>query len=252
MGFKATGHFSDQSTQDLTTQATWDSTDRTVASVSNLAGTQGLATGIAAGRTSVTATWESKSGSASLTVTQAQLLSITVAPENPTIAAGATQQFTATGHYQNDLTQDITNLATWDSSDQSVAAISNAAGSKGLATAVAKGTSTISASAEGRVGSTLLTVRPPAARFVRCDSNQDGRNDIADGVRIVDHLFHAQEMGCLEAGDCNDDGRLSLGDALYCFDYQLREGPVYPPPFPTCGEDGSDDTLTCESFPRCK
>jgi uncharacterized repeat protein (TIGR02543 family) len=86
------------------------------------------------------------------------LSSITVTPANPTIAPGLTQQFTATGHYSDGSTQDITTTAIWSSSTTSVAVISNATGSNGLATAVAAGSSTITAISGSIPGSTTLTV----------------------------------------------------------------------------------------------
>ena len=63
------------------------------------------------------------------------LLSITVAPTTASIAAGDTQQFTATGHYLGGSTADITDSVTWSSSLTSAATVS----STGLATGVATG-----------------------------------------------------------------------------------------------------------------
>ena len=47
--FTATGLFADSSTQDLTTQVTWQSSDVAIATISNAAGSQGRATGVAPG-----------------------------------------------------------------------------------------------------------------------------------------------------------------------------------------------------------
>lgn len=88
----------------------------------------------------------------------ATLSSISLAPQNMTIAAGATQQFTATGSYSDGSTQNLTAQVTWVSSDPSYATISSAAGTAGLATGVAAGTTVISATL-GSVGATTnLTV----------------------------------------------------------------------------------------------
>jgi hypothetical protein len=54
--FKATGHYSDQSTKDLTSSATWSSSNTSVATVSNTPGSQGLAAGVGVGGTQITAT----------------------------------------------------------------------------------------------------------------------------------------------------------------------------------------------------
>ncbi|MFO0888068.1 MAG: Ig-like domain-containing protein [Isosphaeraceae bacterium] len=88
----------------------------------------------------------------------ATLQSIAVTPADPSIAKGLTQQFTATGTYSDDSTQDLTAQVTWASADTAVASISDDPGSKGVATAFAQGTSTISAMFGGVSGSTVLTV----------------------------------------------------------------------------------------------
>jgi hypothetical protein len=88
------------------------------------------------------------------------LSSIAVTPTNPSIANNSTLQFTATGTYSDGTTQDLTGSVTWSSSG-SAATISNAAGSNGLATAVASGTTTITATAEGISRSTTLTSIAP-------------------------------------------------------------------------------------------
>ena len=84
------------------------------------------------------------------------LVSIAVTPANPSGPVGATQQFTATGTYSDGTSHNVTTSVTWSSSNTGVASI----GSSGLATAVAVGTTTITASSEGISGSTTLTITP--------------------------------------------------------------------------------------------
>jgi len=91
----------------------------------------------------------------SLTITAA-LASISVTPANPTVVAGATQQFAATGVFTDSSTTDLTNQVTWASSATARATISGT----GLATAVTGGPTTISATKGAIVGSTTLTVQP--------------------------------------------------------------------------------------------
>src|SRR6185369_15320907 len=74
--FSALGTFSDNTTQDLTTTVTWGSTNTSVATISNVAGSNGKATPAAAGSTDIVATTQvtepapgSISGSTTLTVT---------------------------------------------------------------------------------------------------------------------------------------------------------------------------------------
>jgi uncharacterized protein YjdB len=158
LAFKATAIFTDGTTQDLTTQVTWASSNTAAATISNAAGSQGLASTVAAGMTTISATQGTLSGSTVFTVTAATVTSIAIAPANPSIAAGTTEQFAATGTFSDGTTFDLTQLANWSSMDITVATISNAAGSQGLATGLKKGTSTISATFGGKTGSTTLTV----------------------------------------------------------------------------------------------
>jgi uncharacterized protein YjdB len=162
--FTATGTFTDNSTKDITALVNWSASVTTIASVSNDPASKGLAAGLAAGSTAITATSGNISGSATLTVSQVTpptptLVSIQVTPANPSVMLGATQQFTATGTYSDGTTKDITILATWSSSPSSVASISNAEGAKGLATSLTVGTATITATSGNVSGSTTLTVK---------------------------------------------------------------------------------------------
>jgi hypothetical protein len=150
--FTATGTYSDGSTQNVTSQATWSSSKASVGTIS----TSGLATAVSAGSTTISATLTGVSGSTTLTVqTPPTLSSIAVTPGNPTIVAGGTQQFTATGTYSDGSTQNVTIQATWSSSKTTVATINGSA----LATAVSAGTATISAVLSGVTGSTTMTVQ---------------------------------------------------------------------------------------------
>jgi uncharacterized protein YjdB len=156
--FTATGIFSDQSSQNLTAAVAWSSSNTAIATVSNLAGSNGLASSVAAGATTITATFGGTSGSTTLMVTPATLTSLQVAPSNPSIALGQTRQFEATGIFSDNTKQDLTAAVSWDSSDMSVATIDNAAGSNGLASGMKAGSATITATLGGFSKSSTLTV----------------------------------------------------------------------------------------------
>ncbi|MCK5800122.1 MAG: Ig-like domain-containing protein, partial [Deltaproteobacteria bacterium] len=155
---KATGIFSDKSTQDITAQVTWSSSDTTVATISNDTTDKGTATTLGTGTTTIRASFSGVDGRTTLTVTSASFKSIIVTPTDPSIAKGTTQQFTATATYSDNTTQDITTQVVWASSDPATATISNATADMGLSSAVAKGTTTIKASLSGVDGTTTLTV----------------------------------------------------------------------------------------------
>ncbi|HEX3552491.1 MAG TPA: Ig-like domain-containing protein [Thermoanaerobaculia bacterium] len=93
--------------------------------------------------------------------TAATLTSITMAPTNAFIDAGTTQQFTATGHYNDGTAKNITSSVTWSSSAVPVATISGA----GLASGNGGGVTTIAATLGTVTGSTPLNVQIPASFF---------------------------------------------------------------------------------------
>ena len=88
--------------------------------------------------------------------TPASLMSIAVAPANPSIAAGTTQPFTATGTFSDGTTRSITSSVAWSSSDTTIALISSA----GIASGQVAGSTTITATSGSIGGSTSLTVTP--------------------------------------------------------------------------------------------
>jgi len=90
------------------------------------------------------------------------LVSIAVTPSDTTIEMGASQQFTAVGTYSDSSAQDLTGSATWSSTITTVATVSDLAGSKGVITTVAPGTTVIIAAFDSVTGSTNLTLTDAA------------------------------------------------------------------------------------------
>jgi len=150
-------------TQDLTSWATWTSSQPSIATISNTAGTKGLATSQSTGTTFITAAFALvTSNTATLEVTPATLQTISVAPVSVSIPLGKTQQFSATGTFSDNTTQDLTSDATWISSNTLISTVSNTVGSKGLATTLKTGTAAISAQFSGVTSnSATLTVTAP-------------------------------------------------------------------------------------------
>jgi Bacterial Ig-like domain (group 2) len=162
--FTLTGTYSDNSTQNLTSSAAWSSSDTSIMTVvsgngcsatPNTSNSCGYATGVAAGgpvtiTATITASGQTFNGSAQLSVTTSSpiLVSISVTPVSASVAVNGTQQFTATGTYSDNSTQNLTGLATWTSSDTTVATIvsgngcsatPNTSNSCGFATGIAVG-----------------------------------------------------------------------------------------------------------------
>jgi uncharacterized protein YjdB len=152
--FKATGTFSDGSTQDVTATVNWTSSDTTKATIGSSGPTSGLALAVHAGSSTITASSGTIAGSATLAVSNVNLTSILVTPAMNTIPLGIIQQFTAKGTFSDGTSQDITNTVNWNSSQPTVASITVS----GAATARNLGTVSITASSGAVVGGTLLTV----------------------------------------------------------------------------------------------
>ena len=161
--FTATGTYSDSSTQNITTTVTWTSASANVATISNAAGSNGLATSTGTGSSTIQAMLGSVKGSTTLTVTasSATLMVLVVSPQNPIVSdASSTQNFTATGHYSDGSTQDLTNSASWTSSNAGVASVnsSGSATSQSLPAGQSTGYTSIKATVGTVAGISILSV----------------------------------------------------------------------------------------------
>jgi len=87
-----------------------------------------------------------------------RLTQIVLTPANPTITKGLSQQFTATGSYDDGTQRTLSSGVTWQTSQSAVASI-NAAGS---VTGAGQGVAQISATYEGVRGATSVTVAAAA------------------------------------------------------------------------------------------
>ncbi len=147
LALTATGIYDDRSREDITARATWTSSNLAIATVDAMGVVHA---GARAGNVEIIA---------ALDGVQSQPANVLVRPESalarieiepaaaPPLAIGRTLPFHATGVYTDGTTMDLTASAslTWSSSDGSIASISNAPGSKGVATALAMGTTQIRA-----------------------------------------------------------------------------------------------------------
>jgi len=150
--FTATGVYGPSDNRDITDDVNWISSDPAVA-VFDIE-TKGLLytlPGTAGNTADVTASMENtdnppeliESLPVNVTVSNATLDSINLAPITPKITVGETIQFTVTGYFSDGVQSDITERVTWSSDEEFFATVSNNPGSKGLATGVSVGTATI-------------------------------------------------------------------------------------------------------------
>lgn len=237
--YSATGNYSD-GTSKAVSGVTWTTSDSTLATVNST----GLVTGVKQGAVTVSAASGTMTGSASLTVSPPNLVSVSVSPQNPTISVVQAQQFMAAGSYTDGSTQNLTGV-TWSSGTPTVASVSNT----GLATSLTAGSTTIRATSGSIGGSTTLTVTPLASGAITYlmgqtlpsggthpeavgvgDFNGDGKPDIVvsnmdtntvavflnDGTGnfgtpiVTTVTITALGLGALAVGDFNEDGKADV------------------------------------------
>lgn len=131
----------------------WATSNLAVASVN----AAGLVTTLTAGSATITATSEGQSGSSALTVIGAPVSTIVVSGPG-TLSVGQTSSYSATLRDASGAVL-IDRSVSWRSTNNAVATVSAA----GVVSAVASGTTVISAASEGRIGTLTRTVRSSIA-----------------------------------------------------------------------------------------
>ncbi len=158
--YTATGTFTDQTTQDITSLVAWSSSNAGIGTISNALASKGLFTSLSEGTTEIRASLSGVTSAAVImTVTPVELVSIAVTPSSANLVVLRVMQFSAIGIYTDGTTRDLTTLVERVSSDTSIAAISNAPGSQGLASSFNPGLADITANLLGITSNqAILTV----------------------------------------------------------------------------------------------
>lgn len=136
----------------------WTTSDANVANVSSA----GIVTANAVGTATITATSEGKSATAIISVVPVPVATVTVSPSSATISYATATTFTATlkDAAGNTLTGRAT---TWTTADASIASVNQS----GVVFGQGAGTTTITATSEGKSGSATITVtKEPVASIV--------------------------------------------------------------------------------------
>ncbi len=165
MAVGLTGHGNNHpgTVSNITDQVTWTSSVPSVATIN----ASGIATGVSAGSTTITATINGYTGllgaTATLTVTGGGggvgslcgVTALSVIPGSQAVPApGETAQFIAIGTTSGGATVDVTNQVTWSSASIQIATIG---ATTGLATAVGQGSDTITAIYTNPNGGSTIT-----------------------------------------------------------------------------------------------
>ncbi len=139
--FQAIGNYSDGSTQDLSQQVSWASSDTQLVQIASA-----VARGKSVGSAAILATLDGVSGQASLTVNSAQLQRIEISLNTPSLEVGLSSTISVQGVYSDQTISDVTALASWQVDDTSVVSVD---ASSTIVKALAVGTATIQADVSG-------------------------------------------------------------------------------------------------------
>ncbi len=148
---------------DVTSSATWASSDTSVATVDS----SGLVTALSAGAADaaiieISAASGGESDSAPLVVTSSPLSTLTVGPASQVISRGGTLQLTAIGTLEDSSEVDLADAVTWTSQDTNVATVDSSGLVKALSAGTAltvKITATISTKTESKTDDIDLVIQ---------------------------------------------------------------------------------------------
>lgn len=90
-------------------------------------------------------------------------------------------------------------------------------------------------------------------KFIRGDANFNGKVDI-DDLKIYNNLQQYRPVArpanmaaftCKDGADVNDDGKITVDDAVKLIDHLFGSKAALKAPFPAVGSDPTYDTLGC-------
>ena len=149
---------------DVTSSATWSSSNPSVASIQATGTSAGVATGVTGGSADIMATFGGITSDTTLAVSGGTATGLALSVINPSIASQARLQIVAVILYSDGSNQKVTTSASWTSSNTAVATVESSTGSHpGVVSGVAPGTTTITAAANGFSAQTTVTVASNAA-----------------------------------------------------------------------------------------
>jgi Bacterial Ig-like domain (group 2) len=117
----AVGFFTDGTHADLSSLASWTSTQPAVVSVSTNPGSVGALVALSAGTAQVTANYQQLTGSTSITVTDASLVGVSITPLLPWVSTSTNVSLQATGLFSDGTAQPMTGSVQWTVDDPSLA-----------------------------------------------------------------------------------------------------------------------------------
>jgi len=181
--YNATGIYTGGTSQNITTEATWRSSDTTVATIDQdgLANTLGSISRLSIGSTEISATFGGEQDIVLLTVTTAVVTSVQITPTGLVEPAGTSSQLTSTAFYSDATSQDVTNEATWTSSDTAILTIGATGDNGGFTLLLAPGTAAVNVLFEGVGDATPVTVTNAVLTAIEV---QPASSTVPDGTAV--------------------------------------------------------------------
>ena len=194
--FKATAIYSDGTSYDVTRETTWVSNENDIVTIETLGENAGDAHTLSAGSATITASYNSKTDTSSVTVIDAVLQSILITPADTSTVVGINTEYRALGSYSGyDAFVDITKDVTWSSTDITVATMDDF-----IARTIGAGETTITASLFSITGTASLTVTAATLESIQI-LDADTNTAIEDGEKfVVKTTRQAKAMGTYSNG----------------------------------------------------
>jgi hypothetical protein len=196
----ANERLSDYSLVVVTNQATWTSSNPSAATISS----GGLLTTTGIGSTTISASYQSFSASAIMSVQTPIATSLSISPTSTFTAVGQTQQLVATAGFNDGTTQNVSSSAQWSSDAPSYVDV--AAG--GLASSGALGVASIQVSYGNRFASTTMSVTPPGTFATRGRVRLPGGGN-SEGLGVPDFTIVNSVTGVSTQSDAK--GQYNMG-----------------------------------------
>lgn len=207
---KAIGTYADgvRDTIPITSNVTWSVDDDTQGSIS----AQGLLSTYTDGVIGVQASLDVIDSPITNVTATDDLTLVAVTPENTTLAVDTTLQYSATGTYADNSTADITDNITWTSAPDTIANF-NTPESNGLITAIAIGSTTVTAACgtDPDTGTTNLTVNENVVAYVQFeDTNGSEINPLNTVVGVTTEVILKEYLTDGSSREVTEDAQWTI------------------------------------------
>lgn len=163
--FTATATFSDNSTQDVTLNATWASSNEAAATIGTSGLAKGQVTGKVTGNPTINATFVGAGGltrsapPVTIAVKTRTIQSLSISPNVSTVVSGNQVPFKALANYSDGTTNvDVTEVAAWTIDKPNVAILADNTNQPGQVVGVDTGTAILTATFDGKSATANITV----------------------------------------------------------------------------------------------